>query len=109
MELRTDLRSSMNEFFSDKILVKNLVIVLTLWLVTNFTYDTIVWQNPSPDDETDYTIDVIASIIELIGFLIGGYFYDHLGIRIVFIYTFIFTTITTFVNIFQDDDGFEMY
>lgn len=102
MEMQKNVRSSLREFCSEKIMARNLIVLMVLWFLTVFTYDTLKYQLPSPDNIGDYNLIVTGAFFELSGFIIGGVLFSLIGPKRIFYISGAVVGACSFVNIFQD-------
>eukprot|EP00347_Sterkiella_histriomuscorum_P018095 403346808 len=83
------LRTTMKEFLSDKIILRNLIINIFMWILTIMAYQIISnHSNYFPGDQ--YTSDIIGSCVELFGYVAGEILYEKFGARKLFFFAYIF-------------------
>ncbi|CDW86321.1 solute carrier family member 5 [Stylonychia lemnae] len=91
-KIKNSLKTGIREFMKDKVLVKNLVVNVLLWMVTICTYNIItIHSNYFPGDQ--YKSDIVGACVELPAYILGEVIYEKVTGKKLFFFSYMFAAI----------------
>lgn len=87
-----EVKTSIKDLYYDKVLFRNLLVCLFLWVAASFDYFLINFQLKYIEGDI-YVNTIVSSVSEILAYLISGALYEIIGPKISFVASFIIAII----------------